>query len=267
MRNQLRTLIAAWKETQYSKLQAADHRGWAYDRLAVQLSAATDYTVIGGPYRGLRYFGEPRIPIIDKSPTTKLIGSFEEELHPWIERFIERGFKDVIFIGGGEGYHPVGMAKRMERTRFVVFDTLISARGACKQLSEQNGVKNRLQLRGFCGAEAFFDLELAGSLVISDCGGAELTLLDPTLYPALRTATLLVETHDAFDPRISLRLVAKFKQSHQVEWAEAKQRDPAKYLLPGNMSTDQVRMALDEQRKLTTDGKPQKWALFSPYSS
>ncbi|MGK2962886.1 MAG: hypothetical protein ACSLFK_12165 [Gemmatimonadaceae bacterium] len=267
MRNQLRTLMTAWRETNYGKLQAADHRGWSYDKLAAQLSSATDYTVIGGPYRGMRYFGEPRIPIVDNSPTAKLIGSFEEELHPWIERLIERGFSDVIFIGGGEGYHAVGMARRMELSRFVVFDTLIAARQACNQLAEQNAVKSRMQLRGFCGAEAFYDLEIAGSLIFSDCGGAELALLDPVLYPALRTATLLVETHDLFDARITSRLVSKFRQTHNIEFTEAAPRDPAKYLLPGNLSLDSVKVALDEQRKPTGDGKPQRWALLTPISS
>src|SRR5688572_25413976 len=113
MRNQLRTLIAAWKGTKYSQFQAADHRGWTYDRLTAQLAAATDYTVLSGPYRGMKYFGPPRIPIVDENPTTKLIGSFEAELHPWIEALTARDFPTVIFLGSGEGYHAVGMARRM----------------------------------------------------------------------------------------------------------------------------------------------------------
>lgn len=267
MRNQLRTLLAAWKETNYSQLQAADHRGWGYDRLTAQFTAATDYTVLGGPYRGMKYFGPPRIPIVDQVPTTKLIGSYESELHQWIETLVTRDFPTVIFIGSGEGYHPVGMARRMLQTRFVVFDTLIAARQACKSLAEQNGVKNRMQLRGFCGAESLLDLELAGSLIVSDCGGAELTLLDPTIYPQLRLATILVETHDAFDSRISSRIVAKFRGTHRIDLVAAATRDPKKYQLPGDLSEDQVRMALDEQRKPTTDGKPQLWGLLTPYAS
>jgi hypothetical protein len=267
MRNQLRTLIAAWKETNYSQLQAADHRGFGYDRLTAQLTEASDYTVLGGPYRGMKYFGPPRIPIIDQVPTTKLIGSFEEELHPWIEGMVGREFHTAIFIGSGDGYHPVGMARRMRSTRFVVFDTLIAARQATKSLAEQNGVKSRMQLRGFCGNESFLDLDIAGSFIFSDCGGAELTLLDPTLYPALRLATILVETHDSFDPRITARLVQKFNGTHRVDLIAATPRDPARYSFPGNLSRDQMLMALDEQRKLTSDGKPQLWGLLTPYAS
>lgn len=267
MRNQLRTLLAAWKETNYSQLQAADHRGWGYDRLTAHFTAATDYSVLGGPYRGMKYFGPPRIPIVDQVPTAKLIGSYESELHQWIEMLVTRDFPTVIFLGSGEGYHPVGMARRMLQTRFVVFDTLIAARQACKSLAEQNGVKNRMQLRGFCGAESLLDLELAGSLIVSDCGGAELTLLDPTIYPQLRLATILVETHDAFDSRISSRIVAKFRGTHRIDLVAATTRDPKNYQLPGYLSGDQVRMALDEQRKLTSDGKPQLWGLLTPYAS
>ena len=267
MRNQLRTLIAAWKETNYSQLQAADHRGWGYDRLTAHLTAATDYTVLGGPYRGMKYFGPPRIPIVDQVPTTKLLGSFEAELHTWIETLVARDFPTVIFLGSAEGYHPVGMARRMRQSRFVVFDTLIAARQACKTLAEQNGVKSRMQLRGFCGTESLLDLELAGSLIVSDCGGAELTLLDPILYPDLRLATILVETHDSFDPRISARIIAKFRGTHRIDLVAASPRDPKKYQLPGEVSEDQVVMALDEQRKLTSEGKPQLWGLLTPYAS
>jgi len=266
MRNQLRTLIAAWKGTRYSQFQAADHRGWTYDRITAQLAAATDYTVLSGPYRGMKYFGPPRIPIVDQHPTTKLIGSFEAELHPWIEALTAREFPTVIFLGSGEGYHVVGMARRMPRSRFVVFDTLIAARQACKTLAEQNGVKNRVQLRGFCGGESLMDLDIAGSLIMSDCGGAELTLLDPTVFPILRLATILVETHDAFDSRISARIETKFGGTHRIDYVAAAPRDPAKYVLPG-LLREQAVTALDERRKLTREGKPQLWALLTPYAS
>src|SRR4051812_3775399 len=99
VRNQLLTMVAAWKATPYTQLRAADHRGWVYDRLTADLAAATDYTVVAGPYAGMKYFGDPGVPIVDRLPTTKFLGSFEEEINPWIETLIRRGFRRIVHIG------------------------------------------------------------------------------------------------------------------------------------------------------------------------
>lgn len=265
MKNQLRTILTAWKETPFARLRASDHRSFGYDRLTEQIAAATEYTVLHGPYRGMRYFGPPGVPLIDEHPTTKLIGSFEEELHPWIESLIKPGVGNVVHLGSGEGYHAVGLARRMPGVRSFVFDTLLASRKACKTLAEQNGVRDRVQLRGFCGADAFLDVELAGSLIFSDCGGAELTLLDPLLYPSLNLATMLVETHDAFDSRVTSRLVSRFSGTHRIEFVSAVARDPKRYSLLNAFPEATARMALDEGRTFTKEGKPQRWALLSPY--
>lgn len=267
MRNQLRTFLSAWKAAPYTQLRAADHRGWAYDRMTTQLAIAADYTVLYGPYRGMKYFTDSGIPIVDRFPAAKIIGSFEEEIHPWIEKLCSTPFATVVHIGSSEGYHAVGMAKRMPETRSIVFDTLIAARQASKTLAEQNGVRQRMQLRGFCGAEALLEVELEGALVFSDCGGAELTLLDPNVYPALREATILVETHDAFDARITSRIHSRFGASHLIQMVYARGRDAAGYPVPGSLDEAETCTALDERRKPAPDGTPQAWALLTPWSA
>jgi len=261
------TMVAAWKAAPYTQLRAADHRGWAYDRLTAQLAEATAYTISGGPYEGMKYFGPPGIPIVDRLPTAKLLGSFEDELHPWINSLVDRGFRRIVHIGSGEGYHVVGMARRLPAARTVVFDTLVAARKACRILADQNKVRDRIQLRGFCGADALLDVELADSLIFSDCGGAELIMLDPVLYPSLSMATMLVETHDAFDPRVTPRLMTRFFATHRIDFVTATGRDPGKYRHLDALPLASAEMALDENRQLSKVGKPQAWALLTPYSS
>jgi len=260
-------MMAAWKATPYTRLRAADHRGWAYDRLTADLAAATGYTVAAGPYAGMKYFGPPGIPIVDGLPTAKLLGSFEEELHPWIEALIGKDFRRIVHIGSGEGYHVVGMARRLPEAITVVFDTLIAARKACRVLADQNKVRDRIQLRGFCEADALLDVELAGSLIFSDCGGAELIMLDPILYPSLSLATMLVETHDAFDVRVTPRLLSRFTATHKIEFVTVAGRDARKYPQLSGMEMDAALMAIDEHRPLTKRGKLQAWALLTPYTS
>jgi hypothetical protein len=188
-------------------------------------------------------------------------------LHPWIESLIASGLQRIVHIGGNEGYHAVGMALRMPEVTSVVFDTLIPARKACKALAKQNSVHDRIQLRGFCGTEGMLDLILDGTLVFADCGGAELTILDPLLYPGLRKATILVETHDAFDERVTPRLRSRFSATHRIEFRTAVQRDPSSYSFLEAFPASMAKLAVDERRVLTKEGKPQAWALLRPYSS
>ena len=264
MRNQLRVLLQSWKVSPYTRLRAADHRNWAYDRLSKRIATLADHTILAGPYKGMKYFGLNGVPVVDPLPTAKFLGSFEEELHPWIERLIKSGFRRIVHVGAGEGYHVVGMAQRLPQAHSIVFDTLIAARKACRSLAEQNRVRERMQLRGFCGGDAFLDIELPGSLIFSDCGGAELVLLDPQLHPSLAAATMLVETHDAFDARITPRLLSRFCRTHTVEFVAVLPRNPARFPLLRQFPEATAQMALDENRDVAADGKPQTWALFTP---
>ena len=265
LNNHLRTFLSAWKVNPYTRWQAADHRSLAYDKVAAEIAIKAEHTVQGGPYKGMRYFGPSGVPIVDQRPTTKLIGSFEEEIHPWIESLIARGFRQVIHIGGGEGYHAVGLMLRMPESNSVVFDTLIPARKACKALARQNGVHDRIQLRGFCGTEGMQDLDMTDTLVMSDCGGAELNILDLKAYPGLKTATILVETHDAFDDRITPRIRSRFSSTHKIEFRSATGRDPARYPFLMEFPPSSAQLAVDEKRERTRDGQAQKWALLTPY--
>lgn len=264
MMNQVRRILSAWEVNPYTRLQAADHRGWAYDKLSRQVGALTQYTVSSGPFCGMAYFGPPHVPTVDRHPTTKLIGSFESELHPWIESLVIRGFRTIVNIGGGEGYYAVGLAMRIPESRVVYFDTLVAARKACRGLAEQNKVRDQMQLRGFCGADSLIDIELAGSLIVCDCAGAELALLDPAVYPSMAEATLLVEIHDYFDPRITPRLRARFGKTHVIEDVTAALRNPAAYPVLSGFSESEAQLALDEERKVTRDGRGQRWALLTP---
>jgi hypothetical protein len=267
MRTQLRNLLASWKETPYSQFKASDVRSLTYDRLAPQLGAAADYTVASGPSRGLKFFSTKGFPMIDTTPTTKLLGSYEEEIHPWIESLATKNFEQIVHLGAGVGYHAVGLAMRFPAATTTVFDTLIASRQSCRMLGVQNGVRERISLRGFCGPDGLLEFDLSGALVFADCGGAELSLLDPRMFPTLRLATVLVETHDTFDSRISRLLRSRFGGTHQIEVVDARPRDIRNYPLLSDMPIDHALMAVDESRRTTKEGLRQNWFLMTPYSS
>ena len=267
LQTNLRALLSDWHVRLDSRWQAADHRNLAYRRLTAQIGDMSGYTVVAGPYKGMKYFGHDTIPIVDRHPTTRFIGSFEQEIHPWIESLVSEGVQRIVHIGGGPGYHAVGLALRLPMSKSIVFDTLIPARRAISALARQNNVHERIEVRGYCGTEGMRDIDLTGALVFCDCGGTEFCILDPTLYPGLRLATMLVETHDAFDNRITPALRKRFGATHRIDLKSAVTRDPAKYPFLAELAPSSAQVALDEDRCVTPEGRAQTWALLRPCTS
>src|ERR1700733_1468422 len=95
------------------------------------------------------------------------------------------------------------------RTQMVhAFDIDPAARALCAEMAELNGVAGQVQIEGsFSGANI---AALAGSkvLLLCDIEGAELSLLDPAVYPALCGFDLVVEAHDTCAP-VSTTLAAR----------------------------------------------------------
>src|SRR5205823_3222924 len=56
-----------------------------------------------------------------------------------------------------------------------------------------------------------------GALILSDCEGYEATLFGPETLPRLRSATLIIETHDCFVPGVTDKLRAAFGDTHTIE--------------------------------------------------
>jgi hypothetical protein len=93
------------------------------------------------------------------------------------------------------------------------------AQAACKAAAEINGVSERVVVSGCCTAK---DIErLIGPslscLIVMDCEGSELELLDPAMVPQLASSDILVKTHDFVTPKITERIMARFASSHDMD--------------------------------------------------
>ena len=133
-----------------------------------------------------------------------------------------------VNIGSTEGYYAVGLARRLPRSRVVAFDIDPTARHLCRRLASLNGVSDRVEVRGECDT-AYLSTLPPGSVVLSDCEGAEKEILDPSAASALRAITVIVEVHDHVDPAISETLRARFGSTHSIEELLTRPRDPSVY--------------------------------------
>ena len=68
--------------------------------------------VMAGPLKGLDFLPHSA----EGCHVAKLLGCYEQPLHPFIERAIQTAYQVVVNIGCAEGYYAVGMARRMPTT-------------------------------------------------------------------------------------------------------------------------------------------------------
>ncbi len=196
------------------------------ERLIVEHS---NRTVIDGPFRGMRYVESA----FHSGYTTKLLGSYEAELHPYIEEVIQRAargaYNGLIDIGAAEGYYAVGLARRCPQLGVVAFEMDETAVALCLELARRNEVEARVEVRGNCDVAALGAV-LRGfggpAFVLCDVEGAELELLDPHQIPELERCDLLVELHDFANSLITPTLLQRFHATHDTTHFPAQVRRP-----------------------------------------
>lgn len=202
--------------------------------------------VAAGPFRGLTYLpaasGSGLLP--------KLVGTYELEIQPIVSATLTRSYDTVVNIGCGEGYYAVGYARALPRCRVVAFDTDPLARQHTRRLAAANGITPRLRVEATCDPPTLGQVLSGRSLVVCDCEGCELGLLDPAQVPELADADLLVELHDFLVPGLSKVLLPRFADSHELTVIHQRPRSRADLppTLSAALNETQCAHALDEGR-------------------
>ncbi len=160
------------------------------------------------------------------------IGSYEAECAPVLSAAVnERRYQRVVNIGCAWGYYAVGLARLLTQASVIGFESDPVARGWAERVAAANGVADRVSLLGTCthdGLQTALEPTERGLLVV-DCEGGELTLLEGDTVRILAHWDLLVECHDFIDPAITTRLIERFAASHQVEKIAKTFKAPSDY--------------------------------------
>ena len=180
--------------------------------------------IVAGPFQGMRM---ELSGLSSRHLLCYLLGSAEIELRDVIGRIIDRGYRTILNIGAADGYYAVGLAVRSPATQVEAFEALPAFRPIVERSARANGVQDRIALRGACDANALrhhLQTDAKPSLVLMDIEGGEAELLDPLAVPQLRQVDILVETHDAFVPRVTETLIDRFQPTHHIERYTARPR-------------------------------------------
>lgn len=212
--------------------------------------------VVDGPFRGMRLTATTARVRLGSC----LIGSYEAELHPFIEQFIREQYDQVIDIGCAEGYYAIGLALRMASSQIYAFDNDQAARDLCAANAKANDTQDRVVIGALCTSERLTELIGARTLIISDCEGCELELLDPVTTPSLRKADFLIELHDFVDPMISSTIMRRFQQTHDVALVTAQPRNLSSFPALRGLKRRTREYVVNEGRPIQPH--PMQWAVL-----
>lgn len=165
-----------------------------------------------GPFAGMEFVER----VAEGCFLPKLLGCYEQELHPHIRKVLNSDYQHIIDIGCAEGYYAVGLARSMPNTKIHAHDTDRTAQEFCRALAEKNGVSDRVYIGGLFKGEDFAQFEDSRTLVFCDIEGAEQALLNPEKYPALKKLDVIVELHEALDPGIGDTICKLFESTHRI---------------------------------------------------
>lgn len=209
-----------------------------------RVSAMLDGTVARGPFAGMR------MPRLLPDTSAKLLGSYEEELHPTLGRLLGADFDVVVNVGCSDGYYAVGALRRLRAARGVAFDLNGEYREATAATAAANGVE--LEIASTCSPARLRELcSAARVLVICDCEGCEQDLIGPEITAS---ASVVVELHPGTED-----LPQRFGDGHAVILVEsAGRRDPNAYPELAGLSPEERFLAVFERME------PQAWAVIEP---
>lgn len=168
--------------------------------------------IYSGPFKGMTLIKEAQVGYY----VPVLLGCYEYELHEVVEKIIARQYKQILNIGCSHGYYATGLAQRMPQTMVHAFDIDPIARTNCANTAATNGVGDRVSVGGEFKGEDYEKYLGPETFVVMDIEGAEMDLLDPIKYPALKNMDVLVELHEMQTPGISNAVVSRFLSTHDV---------------------------------------------------
>lgn len=180
-------------------------------------------TVQSGPFAGMRYVEEAAGSL--HSP--KILGSYEQELHPYIAELPR--YRRFVNVGCGEGFYAVGARLLAPSVEVFAFDIDPAAREKCRALAAANGVADGLHIAAECPPPRLADLAAPSTLVLLDIEGAEVELLRGLAPGAVAAADLLVETHTVGRRSTLGAVLEALASSHDMAIVEQAPRDWSRF--------------------------------------
>lgn len=223
-----------------------------------ELSEKLKYTVIRGPFKGLRL---PETGAwSDADVLSKVVGSYEAEIFPFLESEVIRNPNVIVNIGASEGYYAIGMKRILPDSDVYTYDIDIKSFKALEYCKVINGV-NVTRLEDFDYDDPLKGIsrpEGVRPLFILDCEGFERNLVN---FPKKVSdiSGFIIELHDIFVPGVSKLLADHFSDSHAITMVTQSGRNWEDYPELAEIRGPIAPLLLDEFR-----GETMQWLYAVP---
>ena len=215
-------------------------------------------TVRSGPFKGMIY---PELSSVGSELAPKIIGSYEEELLPAIDYFLNQSYSDIIDVGCAEGYYAIGFAIKMPNSKIHAYDVEPKALDLCKKMAALNSVEN-ISFNKFCSPKTLTNFNFQGKgLIICDCEGYEKTLFNAENIENLKKCDFLIELHDNKVDGVSDYLIPILSQFHEVTIISSTKRNPLKFKDLDNFLPLEQTLILSECRNGILEEGSMDWAF------
>jgi hypothetical protein len=224
-----------------------------------------DVRVLSGPFTGMPYLNTATFGPI----APKWLGTYEWEIQDWVSQCCKAGYGNIINVGSAEGYYSVGFAWQSPASHVFAFDINPFARREVIRLAALNGVTGRVTVCTLFTGHQLETFRPGKNLLVIDIEGAEMALLNPVNFPALKRFDILVELHDTSqsDPCQESEEILKerFGATHRIQ--RRRQMDRSEWRI-ANRDVWIDRLTEDEVTRATNEFRVyvQSWLWLEAHS-
>lgn len=228
---------------------------WGIRPVTDLIVAAQGLTVSSGPFEGLVLPAGAR----SEHLAPYLLGTYESEIHPWLEEVRRSRVRRLIDVGAKFGYYAVGLARWFPEAECYAFDTDPWARRMLRNAASQNGVRN-LTICGYLSPGEISRYVIPSTFILSDCEGFEARIFDGVTHGTLDSTWILVELHEEAAPGVRDLLERKLADTHELEVVGRSERVPPERVVE-LLGIDSASVAVREFRG------DQSWLFGRPRST
>jgi len=204
-----------------------------------------DNTVQAGVFSGMQL----PVEAVCSQKCPKIIGSYEYELQPVLKKLIDNNYDTIINIGCAEGYYAVGFSLQCRKAVIIAVDPLSESRDKLSIVAGKNGVSERIIYKKWVSSNRLNKWICNKTLIIMDCEGSEIGLLNPLNCKKLYKADILVEIHNfSAHPEIGSIINKRFSKTHNLTEIHQSKRNPSNFSALNYITNSKSKELMDEKR-------------------
>ena len=174
--------------------------------------------IMDGPFKGMKYYSFLHSKYGMGNTHQRLFGTYEKELHQYIDLINQNKPELIINVGGGDGYYGVGLKLNNQNAKIIIFEKDRLKQKLISQLLIKNGIGNSREVYGECTTSKLRKnlLPRSTNFVIMDVEGAEKDILSDEIVLVSDSTYFLIEIHDHIEKGIGSKIINRFNNTHNI---------------------------------------------------